>query len=262
MLLATAGPAWAQGVDPNPCLDPAQAPALLCPDFVMGPPSDIKADRRSDPGEVYLRATNRINSRGLGPAELRGRRSGPVSMQAVQRIVRRDGGRLVVRTGARLLFKAIPRQGRFWKFEHAARFELWALDALGNRVRRVRTGPKQVYCLRDLTRTRRSANSPGRRIYPGCNKNPRQRAVTLGTSVGWSDIYPASYYEQYIDVTGLRGCFAYLHWADPRNRLYELDELNNVSQTVVRLPWRGGGKRGCPGRTAVLLGLARPAPGP
>ena len=80
------------------------------------------------------------------------------------------------------------------------------------------------YCLRDLKRTRPRARSPRGRVYPACNTNPAARRVRLGTSVGWSDIYPPAYPEQYLDVTGLRGCFAYRHTADPRNGIYESNE--------------------------------------
>ena len=69
--------------------------------------------------------------------------------------------------------------------------------------------------------------------------------MRLGTSVGWSDIYPAAYPEQYLDVTGLRGCFAYRHTADPRNGIYESNERNNTAQVIVRLPFRPGPQR-CP----------------
>jgi hypothetical protein len=78
--------------------------------------------------------------------------------------------------------------------------------------------------------------------------------VTLGTSVGWADVYPPTYPEQWIDVTGLRGCFAYAHIADPNNRVYESNEDNNESQVIVRLPFRPGERRaGCrgPDRGAV-----------
>jgi len=37
-------------------------------------------------------------------------------------------------------------------------------------------------------------------------------------------------------VTGLRGRFAYVQVADPFNRIVESNELNNVSETFVRLP--------------------------
>jgi hypothetical protein len=48
-------------------------------------------------------------------------------------------------------------------------------------------------------------------------------------------VYPASYHENYIDVTGLRGCFAVWQTADPANVIAETDELNNASRTIVRL---------------------------
>ena len=149
---------------------------------------------------------------------LRGTRTGKRTMRARQHIYRLDGSRLIERTGARLEFKHIPGQGPYWKWADAARFELWSLDSTGHRERLVRTGPKVVYCLRDLKRTDPGPRSPRSRVFPKCSQDPRKRTVTLGTSVGWSDVYPSQYYEQWIDVTGLRGCFAYVHRADPKNR--------------------------------------------
>ena len=60
----------------------------------------------------------------------------------------------------------------------------------------------------------------------------------LGTSVGWSDIYPAPYDKQWIDVTGLRGCFAFSMTVDPEGLLFESDEEDNSSRRLVRLPFR------------------------
>jgi hypothetical protein len=80
------------------------------------------------------------------------------------------------------------------------------------------------------------SRSPRRFHYPACDRSPRMRSVTLGTSVGWSDIYPASYHEQWIDVTGLRGTYAFTHTADPDNGIWESDETNNEGVTIVRLP--------------------------
>jgi hypothetical protein len=232
--VALAAPRQAEPA-PNPCQGP-QAAELLCPDLLMAPPRDLEIDRRAVRGRVVLRATNSIDSRGAGPAELRGRRDGERTMGARQVIHRVDGSRLYVRTGARLYFQPIPDQGRYWKFADAARFELWRLDAERRRVELVRVGPKQNYCLRDLERTARMRRSPRRRVYPACSQNRRQRAVTLGTSVGWSDVYPATYHQNWIDVTGLRGTFAFVHIADPRNGIHESDETNNSAETIVSLP--------------------------
>ena len=209
----------------------------------MGTPGDMYLERHGP--HAWLRATNNLKSRGEGPVMLRGTRTGKRTMLARQHIYRQDGSRKIVRTGARLEFKHIPGQGPYWKWAHAARFELWSLDPEGRRQRLVRTGPKVVYCLRDLRRTSPGPRSPRFRVFPKCSQDLRKRKVTLGTSAGWSDVYPASYYEQWINVAGLRGCFAYVHRADPKNRVWENNEGNNDAQRVVRLPWRGP-RGGCP----------------
>jgi len=50
-------------------------------------------------------------------------------------------------------------------------------------------------------------------------------------------------------VTGLRGCFAYVHIADPENRIFESNEDNNEAQAIIRLPYRSDRPRqGCRGR--------------
>lgn len=231
----------------NPCLGPEGA-RLRCPDLVMARPFGLRRER-SPKGRVWLRAGNSIDSVGAAAAEIRGVRRSSRWMDARQRIPRRGGGALTVATGARLRFAYGHLQRRWWKLHDAARFELWRLDGAGRPVRLVRVGPKVDYCLRDLRRTRpRIAGSPRRQVYPACSTSRRKRRVTLGTSVGWSDVYPPTYLTQWIDVTGLRGCFAYRHIADPSNVIAESDEENNAAQVVVRLPFAAAARRrGCPG---------------
>jgi hypothetical protein len=249
LALACAAPAVASNAQPdpnNPCLGP-QAASLRCPDLVMRRPFGLYVDVTTHPRRVLLRAGNSLDNIGAGPAELFGRRTSRWFMRAHQRIYKRGGGRIGVGTGARLQFKLAHEHRYWWKFLHAAEFQLWRLDRQGTPTRLVQRGPKVAYCLRDLSRTRPGRRgSPRRLVYPACSTNPLARTDTLGTSVGWSDIYPASYPEQWIDVTGLRGCFAYRQIADPRNGLWESNEHNNSAQVVVRLPlrpghsWRGG----------------------
>jgi hypothetical protein len=249
-LALVAVPALAGGAaakkDPNPCLIPDQAAHLRCPDLVMKPPYGLSLDTFSHPGHALLRAGNSIDSIGQGPAELHGRRIGNTYfMSARQRIYRKGGGRIGLNTGARLYFKFAHEQRRWWKFLHAAEFRLFRLNSQGKRTHVVRHGPKVAYCLRDLRRTRPGRpGSPPHRHYPHCSTNVFMRGVTLGTSIGWSDQYPATYPEQWIDVTGLRGCFAYSEEADPRNGIYESNEQNNEAYVVVRLPFRYRNPRG------------------
>jgi hypothetical protein len=62
----------------------------------------------------------------------------------------------------------------------------------------------------------------------------------MGISVGWEESYPAGYFQQDIDVTGLRGCYSLRHIADPKQHVYESDESNNMASVRIRLP--GGGR--------------------
>jgi len=249
-------------LDLNPCIAPGSE-QLLCPDLVMRRPYGLELDREEIPGRVLLRAGNVVDSIGRGPVELHGVRYSARYMRARQRIYTRAGGRISVRTGAQLEFKLAHLDRSWWKFHNAARFELWTVDRRGRRVARVRLGPKVSYCLRDLTHTRPALpRTPLERVYPACNTNPRRRRVTLGTSVGWADVYPPSYPEQWIDVTGLRGCFAYVHLADPGNGIYEANEDNNEAQVIVRLPFRKGqARRGCRGRNVGKFHDPRQYPG-
>jgi hypothetical protein len=224
----------------NPC-ESRQAKHLLCPNLRIGRAHDLYVDREG-PGRVLLHATSDVRSRGKGPMEVRGRRNGWHTMLAHQRIYRAGGGHVDLPPRLTLRFTNVGAYfgGSYWKVHQLARFELWSVGGRGRLLHRVRTGPKLNYCLRDLERTRPGRRSPQSRHYPGCNQNPFQDRVTLGTSVGWSDIYPADYHQQYINVAGLRGCFAFVMRIDPENFLYESNERDNTSHRLVHLPYRGG----------------------
>jgi hypothetical protein len=222
----------------NPC-EGARARALLCPDLLIGPPSEMYVS--SYGGTVLLHATSDLRSRGRGPIEVHGQRNGPTSMKVTQRIYKAGGGHITVRTGARLHFTDVGPYfgGSYWKVHQLARFELRPVLPGGDLGEVVRTSPKLDYCLRDLERTRPGKRSPSHAFYPACNQNPRIRHDTLGTSVGWSDIYPADYDKQYINVSGLRGCFAFTMTVDPKHHLFESNEHNNSSHRRIALPYTG-----------------------
>jgi hypothetical protein len=224
----------------NPCQGP-QAKHLLCPNLRIGTPSEMYVS--SYDGKTLLHATSDVESRGLGPMELHGQRDGPKRMRVTQWIYRRGGGHITLRTGASLHFTDVGEYfgGSYWKVHQLARFTLRKVRPGGGLGPVVRTSPKLNYCLRDLERTRPGRRSPGAAIYPGCNQDPHIRRDRLGTSVGWSDIYPADYDKQYINVSGLRGCFVFEMTVDPKHHLFESDEHDNSSHRRVRLPYDGSG---------------------
>jgi hypothetical protein len=229
----------------NPCAG-AEARELLCPDLRVGPAEDLFVERHGGGygggGGVRLYAGNNIMSRGRGPMELRGRRYKRNWMRANQAIYRVGGGVRIVRTEARLHFFSVGYEfgGSYWKVEDPLSMEIWSLDESRRPLQRVRKGPKVFYCFRDLERTKSMRHSPGGPVYPACSQDPGRKRVRLGTSVGWSDVYPSDYDRQWVNVTGLRGCFAFVMRVDPRNLLFEEHEGNNRSVRTIRLPYRDG----------------------
>jgi hypothetical protein len=236
-------PAPARASRPAPCR--RRRPHLLCPDLIMSAPAQLVLDRATWPGRVLLRATSSIDNHGQGPLEIRARRKGPHRWSVYQAIYDAKGRPHLFRTHAQLTFKYVPGErygygnvgaSSYWKFEHAAGFELWSIGPHRRAKRLLRKSPKVDYCLRDLLHTFPSPRSPSSPVYPGCNQNPHIRSDTLGTSVGWTDSYPYDYPQQWIDVTGLRGTFAYVQIVDPDHLLIESDRRNDVSETYVELP--------------------------
>ncbi|HEX6227835.1 MAG TPA: lysyl oxidase family protein [Solirubrobacterales bacterium] len=245
-----AAPGGGAGAQLNPCRGPGSS-ELLCPDLLVGPAEDLYVERRGGGGGygygrgLLLHGGNDIRSRGRGPIELRGRRFKRNWMRANQAIYRVGGGVRIFRTEARLHFVSVGYEygGSYWKVEDPLSMEIWSLDERRRPLRRVRKGPKVFYCFRDLERTKAMRRSPPRRVYPACNQDPASKRTRLGTSVGWSDIYPSDYDRQWVNVTGLRGCFAFVMQVDPRNLFYEENERNNRSVRIIRLPYRDGPQR-------------------
>jgi len=232
-------------VIPSPCA--MSQLRLRCPDLIMSAPRELHIDRSTIAGHVLLRATSSINNRGSGPLQLRAYHTGPYTMVVYQVIydTRQPPRPHRYRTAAKLVYKYVPGQrygygnlgaASYWKLEHAAAFELFSIDSHDRAVRLIRTSPKVDYCLRDLVHTRPSSASPSAPVYPGCSQKPYIQRDVLGTSVGWSDVYPYSYPQQWIDVTGLRGRFAYVQVADPEHLFIESNERNNISETYISLP--------------------------
>ena len=232
----------------EPCSIKRMRQKLLCPDLSMRKPFDLWFSRTSG-GRLILHAANDIQSRGAGPLEVRGWKHKPNTkpnrMKTRQIIHKRGPGKYRREASGYLVFYPIPYQGRYWKYAHAARFEIWKLNGDREKVKRVRVGPKADYCFRDLQRTKPSGRSPGYPVYPGCSQDMGISRVTLGTSVGWSDVYPSNYDDNLINVTGLKGCYLFRQLADPKNQLSELNENNNIGKRRLRLTGKPTRIRSC-----------------
>jgi hypothetical protein len=215
---------------------------LRCPDLVVLPPSDLRVLRGRN-GHVRLASRNRLINRGSGPLFLLGARETERTMRVSQRIYSQDGDHTdYPLPETRFDFWSIPGQGRYWKLRDGLRFELWT--AGGPLEQFVKLGRKTRFCMRDLVEVP-GLGGPRFRKFGGCNQSARTRTLRMGISVGWEESYPPGYYEQYVDVTGLSGCFSLRHVADPLGHVFESDESNNFAQTRIHLPPHRGRLRGC-----------------
>ena len=196
----------------NPRLGP-QARELLLPDLVMRRPHGLYAERS---GERTLLRERSLDNIGLGPAELHGARIGRASLRGRQRIYRRGGGRIGVAPGPgsssrpptsvcaggvsprRALRALAPRSTRAAGAAGAHRPEGFLLPPRSAAHAAVAPAPPA------------SAVSRVRHLSAASADHARHLPGLVGRI---SPTYP----EQWINVTGLRGCFAYVHVADPRN---------------------------------------------
>ena len=107
-----------------------------------------------------------------------------------------------MRTGAPLHFTDVGAYcgGCYWKVHQLARFELRRVDPHGMAGPVSAQGPSSTTACETWsapTRRRSPDHPPLPRLQPG----PLYDAATLGTSVGWSDLYPSDYDKQWIDVS-------------------------------------------------------------
>jgi Lysyl oxidase len=83
---------------------------------------------------------------------------------------------------------------------------------------------------------------PRARFRGNCSQGrPTARRVEHGTSVGFTDRYPAHFHGQNLDITGVRaGRYWLVHRANPFGRLRELDYENNDAAVLIELRWPNG----------------------
>jgi lysyl oxidase len=125
---------------------------------------------------------------------------------------------------------------------HLLRFQSYELRTLDGRL--LVRDRKSGFCLADHygLAARRVAVFAGGRFYGNCAQgNPGALSVEQGTSVGFTDLYPAHFHGQNLELRGVpAGIYVLVHRANPDHRLEELDYTNNDASLRIRLSWRGG----------------------
>jgi hypothetical protein len=212
---------------------PQTGPREFLPDF------DQRAPFRLTVAGTKLGFASATDNIGQGPVWVRGRRGSATGAMRAQQLVRLSDGR--VRTyddAGRLRYTPSPTHTH-WHLLDFQRYELRTQE--GVLIVRDR---KSGFCLADhygLAR-RRVAIFTGGRFYGNCAAgNPGALSVEQGTSVGFTDLYPAHFHGQNLELRGVpTGVYTLVHRANPEQRLEEIDYENNAASLRIRLTWRGG----------------------
>lgn len=215
---------------------PQAGPRELLPDF------DQRAPFRLTVAGTTLGFSSATDNVGEGPIWIRGFRiSAGLPMRTQQLIRLSDGSTRVYEEAGRLRYTPSPTHTH-WHVLDFQRYELRRAD--GTLVVRDR---KSGFCLADHygLAARRVAAFRGPRFLGNCAAfQPGALTVEQGSSPGYTDLYPAHFHGQNLELRGVpAGIYALVHRANPQGRLEELDYGNNAASIRIRLSWSGASPR-------------------
>ncbi len=210
------------------------APDLLLPDLDQRAPSGLTVSASG--GRVRIGFTSATDNIGRGPLWIRGARTSAraYEMRAEQVVRARSGGVAVFRPAGRIRFVNDPPH-HHWHLMRFQQFELRRASDFALLVRDRKSG----FCLADhygLAR-HRVAGFTGPRFLGNCGQWQTGRlTIQMGTSVGYTDRYPAHFHGQILDITDVpAGVYVLVHRADPQGRLRELRHDNNAASVRIRI---------------------------
>ena len=211
---------------------PQVGPRELLPDL------DQRSPFRLTTAGTKLGFASATDNVGEGPVWVRGARGSATAPMRAQQLVRMSNGSVRSYTDAgRLRYTPSPTHTH-WHLLDFQRYELRTLD--GTLIVRDR---KSGFCLADHygLAARRVTAFTGGRFYGNCAQgNPGALSVEQGTSIGFTDLYPAHFHGQNLELRGIpAGVYLLVHRANPQHRLEELDYTNNDASLRIRLTWRG-----------------------
>lgn len=233
--LPLGGPQW---VD-----QPAWRPQISLerpPDLDQRPPTDLSF-KRTKSGRYLLGFTSASDNVGLGPLSILGSRPSRAvpTMRASQRVRLVGGGAKTYPRIGHLRYTIAPPH-QHWHLMDFQRYEL--RRASDHKL--VVADRKSGFCLADHWGiARHVAGRVRHAVFHGNCKQfePHALSVEEGTSVGYTDRYPAYFHGQNLDVTRVpTGTYVLVHRTSGEMHLRELRYENNASSLRVRFSWPQG----------------------
>ena len=232
-----AEPDWGRLLLPRPKPPPGPPPGELLPDLEQRAPHGLTV--RAERGRFKLGFASAVDNIGVGPVWLVATRTPKRDvMSASQYVALRGRGRRIYRNAGVLRYTPDPPH-RHWHYLGFERYELRRADNFRLLVRDRKSG----FCLADHYGHAGHRVRVARATFLGrCGQfQPTARRIEQGSSVGYTDRYPAHFHGQNLDVTGVAaGRYWLVHRANARRLLRELRYGNNAAAIFIRLRWPDG----------------------
>ena len=209
----------------------------LFPNLVQRPPSGLVL-MRSAGGRWLLGFTSMVDNRGPGALWITGHRVGRASvMQVEQRVHLAGGGIRTLPSSGELHYTDAPPHFH-WHYLGFDHYELRSAKTFALLVRDRKSG----FCLADHYGIALGMRHAAPHFLGNCAQfQPKARYVEEGSSVGYTDRYPAYFHGQDLDITKVKaGLYWLVHRANSDFHLREEHYGDDTASLLVRIAWHGG----------------------
>jgi hypothetical protein len=208
----------------------------LWPNLVQRPPSGLVIMRSG--GRWLLGFTSMVDNRGPGALWITGRRFGRSAVMQVEQRVHLKGGGVRTLPGSGELHYTNAPPHYHWHFLGFDRYELRSARTFTLLVRDRKSG----FCIADHWGIAQGIRHGPPHFLGNCAQfQPKARFVEEGSSVGYTDRYPAFFHGQNLDITKVRaGLYWLVHRANSDFHLREEHYGDDVASLLIRLTWKSG----------------------
>jgi hypothetical protein len=209
----------------------------LFPNLVQRPPSGLVVTR-GPLGRWLLGFTSMVDNRGPGILWIRGTRALGAHVMQVRQLVQLAGGGTRVLPDSGQLHYAVAPPHYHWHFLGFDRYELLRAGDLQLLVRDHKSG----FCIADHYGIALGVPHGPPRFLGNCAQfQPFARSVEEGSSVGYTDRYPAFFHGQALDVTNVPpGRYWLVHRVNADFHLREEHYDDDAASLLVQISWPAG----------------------
>jgi len=156
----------------------------------------------------------------------------------VEQLVTIEGGATRVLPESGELHYTVAPPHYHWHFLGFDHYELRSAGAYTLLVRDHKSG----FCIADHYGIAQGVPHGPPRFLSDCEQfHPEARFVEEGSSVGYTDRYPANFHGQNLDITNVpAGNYWLVHRANPDFHLREMHYGDNAASLLIRITWPGG----------------------